>query len=55
MTMKQLTTHEIAAALAGHPNDPSAELRLLMHFQSEPSDRAEVEPETPRQALPRAA
>lgn len=55
MAMKEVSTHEIAAALAGHPSDPGAELRLLMLFQSEPGDRVEGEPEISRGGLPQAA
>jgi hypothetical protein len=35
---------QIAAALAGHPGDPSVELRLLLLFESEAADREQVQP-----------
>ena len=53
--MKELTVDQIAATLAGHPGGQWPELRLLMLFQSEPDDRVEVEPESFREALPKAA
>jgi hypothetical protein len=42
--MKQISIRQIAAALAGHPGDPSVELQLLLLFQSEAADRAQVQP-----------
>ena len=53
--MREVSSYEIAAALAGHPSDPSAELRLLMLFQSNARDRVDIEPETIREPLSKAA
>lgn len=53
--MKQLSASQIAAALAGHPFGSGPELRLLMLFQSDAGDRAEVEPELGAGPLARAA
>ena len=53
--MREVSSYEIAAALAGHPSDPSAELRLLMLFQSNARDGVEMEPETIREPLSKAA
>ena len=55
MPMKELTADQIAAALAGHPGSPWPELRLLMLFQSEDGDRVDVEPESMREPLRKAA
>jgi hypothetical protein len=44
MAMKEISTRQIAAALAGHPGDPSVELRLLLLFQSEAADPAQAQP-----------
>jgi len=53
--MKEVSAYEIAAALAGHPNDPSTELRLLLLFHSEPIDQVEIKPEAVRETLAKAA
>jgi hypothetical protein len=33
--MRELSVREIAAALAGYPGDPSAELRVLILYQTD--------------------
>ena len=42
--MKEVSTRQIAAALAGPPGDPSGELRLLLLFQADAADRVAAEP-----------
>jgi hypothetical protein len=53
--MKELSAHQIAAALSGHPNSQWLELRLLMLFQSDDGDPLQVEQESTRQPLRKAA
>jgi hypothetical protein len=53
--MKELSAYDIAAALTGRPGDPGPELRLLMLFQSEARHLVDVELESVRDALPKAA
>jgi hypothetical protein len=53
--MKELTAHQIAAALAGHPGAPWPELRLLIIFQSEAGDRVAIDPSTIGAPLSKAA
>jgi len=55
MAMKEISIRQIAAALAGHPGDPSVELRLLLLFQSEAADRVEVQPRGINEPLAAAA
>jgi len=53
--MKEISIQQIAAAIAGHPGDPSVELRLLLLFQSAPAERVEVQPRPTREPLATAA
>ena len=55
MAMKEISTKQIAAALAGHPGNPSVELRLLLLFQSEAADPVGVQPRALREPLTTAA
>ncbi len=55
MTMKEVSIHQIAEALAGHPGGQWPELRLLMLFQSQAADRVKVEPQAAREPLSKAA
>jgi len=41
--MKEVSAHQIAAAVAGRPGSPEPELRLLMLFPSDAPHRATVE------------
>jgi hypothetical protein len=43
--MNEVSTSQIATALAGHPGDPSVELHVLMLFQSAGRNHVEVGPE----------
>ena len=52
--MKEITTEQIAAALAGYPGSAWSELRLLMLFDSNPDQRIDA-PEAARRSLPKAA
>jgi hypothetical protein len=51
IAMKEISIQRIAAAIAGHPGDPSVELRLLLLFQSAPAERVEVQPRPTREPL----
>jgi hypothetical protein len=55
MAMKEISIRQIAAALAGHPGDPSVELRLLLLFQSEAADRSQVQPRAKNEPIATAA
>jgi hypothetical protein len=55
MAMKEISPQQIAAALAGHPGNPWLELRLLLMFQPEAADRAEVQERPVRELMAAAA
>jgi len=55
MAMNEISIRQIAAALADHPGDPSMELRLLLLFQSEAADRAQVQPRAINEPVATAA
>ena len=53
--MKDVSIHQIAEALAGHPGGQWPELRLLLLFQSQAPNRVQAEPQAAREPLSKAA